>query len=304
MGLSMDDTWEEVFDYRCRERCSPSDNTLLGARGQCRFCGRSSSETTFKKEAHVIAAALGNRTLFANEECDDCNATAGETMENHLVNSLSLARVFTGTRSRKGGSKLKIRADLDVASYIAGRPSETTVVQAVGDSSVDFELNEEEQELTVRAVVPEYRPALVAKSLARMLLFVLPEEELPAVEHLRRWVRGEIKWEPVPYFRVFMPGPQDPEFRLTVWRGSSAPFAVRFGNGSFSYILLVPDSSWALADSLRLPELTSTMDIPPTLHLIVADREEDNARACRMVDLGAAPVPVACDGNSGTNGSQ
>jgi hypothetical protein len=39
----------------------------------CRFCGNSIPKVSFKKKAHAISESLGNKLLFCNEECDDCN---------------------------------------------------------------------------------------------------------------------------------------------------------------------------------------------------------------------------------------
>lgn len=39
----------------------------------CRFCGRSVPKVSFKKVAHAIQDALGNKLLFCYEECDTCN---------------------------------------------------------------------------------------------------------------------------------------------------------------------------------------------------------------------------------------
>lgn len=39
----------------------------------CRFCGKSVPSVSFKKIAHAIQDALGNKLLFCYEECDTCN---------------------------------------------------------------------------------------------------------------------------------------------------------------------------------------------------------------------------------------
>ena len=39
----------------------------------CRFCGKSVPRVSFKKIAHAIQDALGNKLLFCYEECDTCN---------------------------------------------------------------------------------------------------------------------------------------------------------------------------------------------------------------------------------------
>lgn len=44
----------------------------LGTPATCRFCA-TTVPTKFRKEAHTIPEALGNKWLFSMDECDDCN---------------------------------------------------------------------------------------------------------------------------------------------------------------------------------------------------------------------------------------
>lgn len=290
--------WTEIFDYRCFEPKKREDRMMLGPDSrarQCVFCFKSEPDVKFKKEAHVIPAAFGNRTLFSREECDTCNERAGALFEGDLANSLALARAVTGTRSRKGSVKIKLRPHLDPASYIEGKPGtkgapgETYIVTTDDDDSVQTTLNEEKGELEIRAKVPHYTPANIAKAMARMLYFVASIEDRANLQHVLQWIRGEVSWEPLAYFNLFFAGPQDPEFRLQVWRGCGAPFAVQFGNGSFSNILVIPDPSWVLPDSVIFPGLESEVNIPPLIHLVVAPTEDANITKCRRDEL---VVPV------------
>ncbi|MEN8904530.1 MAG: HNH endonuclease [Clostridiales bacterium] len=74
-----------------------SDNTqkeYLGDKSNqiCIFCNHGKDEVTFRKEAHVIPAALGNKTLLNYNECDNCNKLAGK-LESELINYLQLERI-------------------------------------------------------------------------------------------------------------------------------------------------------------------------------------------------------------------
>jgi hypothetical protein len=40
----------------------------------CTFCGGAFPTVTFRNDSHAFPAALGNRDLLSNEECDGCNA--------------------------------------------------------------------------------------------------------------------------------------------------------------------------------------------------------------------------------------
>lgn len=73
----------------------------------CRYCNKKSPEVSFKKVAHSISEALGNKKIITNDECDACNEKFGEGIENDLILYLNLYRVFFRIRGKNGISKLK-----------------------------------------------------------------------------------------------------------------------------------------------------------------------------------------------------
>lgn len=62
---------------------------------------------SFKKVAHSISEALGNKTIITNDECDTCNEKFGQGIETDLINYLNFFRVFFGVRGKSGVPKLK-----------------------------------------------------------------------------------------------------------------------------------------------------------------------------------------------------
>src|SRR5690242_4591459 len=76
-------TWRAEFQYVFNSKTR--ENHILGERPQrCRFCDRTQDETSFRDEAHVVPAALGNRRLKSLEECVSCNQE-GSQLEDHLI---------------------------------------------------------------------------------------------------------------------------------------------------------------------------------------------------------------------------
>lgn len=85
-----------------------SDNINIGKETDdrvCRFCGKTKAGgATFKKVAHAISEALGNKTLKCTEECDQCNARLADVEDNLSVGYLGIRRSILGIKG-KGGVK-------------------------------------------------------------------------------------------------------------------------------------------------------------------------------------------------------
>lgn len=63
--------------------------------GACRFCKLSVKDgAKFKKVAHTISEALGNKQIITKDECDVCNKHFGDEVEPHLIEYLNLHRVY------------------------------------------------------------------------------------------------------------------------------------------------------------------------------------------------------------------
>lgn len=68
----------------------------------CRFCRRGHPEVKFKKRnAHAIPEALGNKLIFCNDECPDCNATLSP-IDKELAEYLKYRRSEGRIRNKKG----------------------------------------------------------------------------------------------------------------------------------------------------------------------------------------------------------
>lgn len=77
---------------------------------KCRFCGKGISDgVKFNHIAHAISQSLGNKFLFALDECDECNQKFSN-LEQHLGNFLSVM-LYTydieGKPSRKNSRGLR-----------------------------------------------------------------------------------------------------------------------------------------------------------------------------------------------------
>ncbi|MDV4068904.1 hypothetical protein CMT34_11945 [Elizabethkingia anophelis] len=58
---------------------------VLDKIAKCRFCGKDSSETTFKMESHILPQFIGNKFVVSNFECDQCNEKFSRILENDFA---------------------------------------------------------------------------------------------------------------------------------------------------------------------------------------------------------------------------
>lgn len=71
---------------------------LLGTRGRCRFCGTTDPKK-FRKDAHALPEALGNKWLFSLDECDECNNRSSR-YEGELVASIGAFLTLGGVKGK------------------------------------------------------------------------------------------------------------------------------------------------------------------------------------------------------------
>lgn len=67
-----------------------------------RYCHRSMPEVTFKKVAHTISEAFGNKSIKTNDECDECNQFFGDTIEQDFLSIFDIPRLFFGIKKKNG----------------------------------------------------------------------------------------------------------------------------------------------------------------------------------------------------------
>jgi HNH endonuclease len=91
----------------------PGTKVMLGDKTNrvCRFCGKRPPDVTFRKAAHVIPEALGNKSIESAYECDVCNDKFGRGIENDLGKWSEPMRTFARIRGKSGVPTLKKGGD-------------------------------------------------------------------------------------------------------------------------------------------------------------------------------------------------
>ena len=188
----------------------PGTQCFLGDKNNrvCRFCGADESHTSFKLEAHAIPELLGNKSLFTNYECDDCNRFFGSGIENDLGNWTKPSRTFARIRGKTGVPSIK-RDGPRQRWRIDHKNSGFHLKHIEGDSI--FVFDEEKKQLRITLERDVFTPVAVLKAFVKIGLTLIPPEELPSFRDALSWIRDPDHTKPfvaqLPLFYTFQPGP-------------------------------------------------------------------------------------------------
>jgi hypothetical protein len=161
----------------------------IGRKHVCRFCG-SIEPTAFRKTAHAFPESLGNKWVFALDECDTCNEMFS-VYEDALAKAVSPFLTVGGTKG-KGG---RVRQ--------TGRSQGTSVLahhEADGQRKISFSSSDPNSHVRLdrrtgqmQAELPiagvPFSPRLAYKALAKIGLGLMPEDELPKFKQLLGWLQ-------------------------------------------------------------------------------------------------------------------
>jgi hypothetical protein len=152
----------------------------------CRVCDRDQSAASFTKKAHVVPDLAGNKTLFSNYECDDCNERFGK-VEDDLGKMTLFSRMFSGIPKKRGGPP----AYKNPRETVSIRSSEHTI-NIVGREDREQEkliVERSKGELHISIRTQAFRPLAVFKSLAKVAFMLIPSEQLTQFSHLKAWLQ-------------------------------------------------------------------------------------------------------------------
>jgi len=152
----------------------------------CKFCSKTSSETTFKNIPHVIPELFGKNNFTSNEECDNCNELFGR-FETDLANYISPYQTLIGQKTKK---KIPI---------FQGRKNEnqrSTIIKNINgnphfnfeNNLSDFEYDNQNNRLNVTLKKKKFVPINVFKGLVKIGLSLCPNEELEFYRKTINWL--------------------------------------------------------------------------------------------------------------------
>lgn len=163
----------------------PGERQYVGEkdRGFCRFCNRAEPEVSFRKIAHALPEFIGNKSLFAYDECDDCNQRFSHSVESHLANWLGPRRTSTQLRGKSGIPSYKAKDGVSRVDIEDG----AIQITALEDATF-AEIDIESRTLTLNTVRPSYIPVAAFKCFVKRAVSIAPKDLLEEMDHLIRWI--------------------------------------------------------------------------------------------------------------------
>jgi hypothetical protein len=148
----------------------------------CRFCQKKVPKVTFKNKAHAISESLGNKHLVLLDECDICNERFSKTIEQDIVQYLSLFRTIYGVKAKGGTKGLKEKnftfendPTLLLTLKNAIRPSELTLPYKI-TLKYDQKMNLQN----------------IYRCLCKYFLSVIKTEDLAPFSETIKWINNEV----------------------------------------------------------------------------------------------------------------
>ena len=214
-------------------------------RWNCRFCGKSNSETTFSNDSHAIPQFLGNQQLIIHDECDECNKFFSENLEDHLDKYTKPFRVLAHI---KGANKIPAYKSKDQTSGILANANKEIKMYHNRESS--FISDETENSFKMHFDIEPHIPAAVYKAFVKIGLSLIKQnEELPAFSTAIKWIRdsdhSRLMFKPLTLMSSFIPGfkpaPVVTEILLRRRDSKSVPYGLLIiGFGNWVYQLHIP----------------------------------------------------------------
>jgi len=144
---------------------------------KCRFCDKVKQKKEFSNKAHLIPEFLGNKTLFASFECNECNSYFGK-IETELANFMLPYNSVVGTRGKKGPPHYKKSGEIEIFS---------TENRNISIQNYPKQLNLSDKQFDI-PVTHDYIPNHVYKTLVKIGVSILDEEHIKYVKHIISWL--------------------------------------------------------------------------------------------------------------------
>lgn len=159
----------------------------------CRFCGKKAGEVKFKSASHLFSELIGNKELFTDFECDNCNKKFG-ILENDLANYLGISRTVQRVSSKEGIPKFK-SAGNELNAKARKFDLKEVVIMTTADANKGIIDNSERDKgiIKINYTKNPYIPASVFKILVKWAVSIFPESVVKYYQSCLKYLRGDIE---------------------------------------------------------------------------------------------------------------
>lgn len=150
----------------------------------CRYCGKNEPDVAFTDECHVLVNSIGNRRLFAEDECEKCNKFFGRTIEDHFGKWSLPYRVISCVRGKDGFPSIK-RDGWRIDA------TENGIVVEMFTTHQIAQIDEENKTTYLPLPRDAFVPVMVYKAFVRMAMSMLPRDQLSDFQDVLTWLKTE-----------------------------------------------------------------------------------------------------------------
>lgn len=149
----------------------------------CRFCGKNSTETSFRTRTHIISELFGRNLGISDHECDTCN-NFFSTFESDMANFLGLNRSINALGFQTPATFLSgdgsIKAKRNTFKGFNG-----IEIKAIKDGAIQ---KKEKGNIEFNVINNPYTPINIFKCLLKIALTLIPDEEVSKYSHCLKFI--------------------------------------------------------------------------------------------------------------------
>ncbi len=218
----------------------------------CRFCGEKKPDVKFKKEAHAISEALGNKKLILNEECDCCNEFFDENVERDFIYYHDLSRTMLGIKNKDNNIPKMKNENFE---FIKDKNSNNLSILIVQDTEKDNK-NEPPKNIVFKTG-NTIKMQNIYKALCKFALSVIDSKYIGNFENTIKWLKNKQEVQALPKIAVWNShkfSTKKPEITLYLRNNDNFKLPYLIGEFRFAYhmyIFIVPLSNQDKKDFLK-----------------------------------------------------
>lgn len=208
----------------------------------CRFCNKKKPDVKFKKEAHAISEALGNKKLILNEECDSCNEFFDENIERSFIYYHDLVRTMFGIKNKDNNSP-KMKGE-NFEFFKDDNDLSITIIHYTEKNNIN-----EPPKNIVLETGNKIKIQNIYKALCKFALSVIDSKYIINFEDTIKWLKNEIEIQKLPKIGVWHSYKfftEKPEITLYLRNNDNYDLPYLIGEFKFTYymyVFIVPFSS-------------------------------------------------------------